>query len=868
MANFDLVVGADVDGLNTISKQAFKAFYPKYFTGSEKPKNTKYVRVEYYIDKPPTFSLQSKATQPWQAIFALNFSSIKIRGYFVQAGANRDQKLHHDDFECTCVVDIGLRSIGTKITIKMIKLTPNPTIPASAKTLLTNGINKFLSGFKVPPITIPGIKFADQKYAVVGNCLLVATAMKGVATFPVSFRNLQPGRQFAFIGAPILNSVIGAGIKKFHITFRPKSGKLKSIALAVESARISIPTKGVQAATNLKLAMKTTIPLLHNIRLNVSCRVVGSVVGKNKQVLYKVVDVRNITINGLPTDWLPLISKPIINAITHIFLKLLPPIPIANIPEQAINFNDLVNVVVQPTKLKFNNGKISKIKTINVFSDLTITQGVKPGKIGSADVKHVVVLMLENRSFDNLLGWLYEKEHNQPSRNIPESTPPTFAGLVANTYYNKDGTKKHYVTPQTKSFCTPNPDPEEQFRFMNEQIFGSKDMPKENEPATMSGFVQDYKNKSNKPEDIMSCYSPAQTPVLSGLARNFAVCDRWFASAPCQTWPNRSFVHAGTSCGRINNLDKSQDDNTPPNPMYYKNAKPIFEVFQHIGVSWKIYTDTLLPSLTRYQFAVQLLNPALQPNFRHIDDFEKDAHKGTLPLYSFVEPKFMEVGDQKSKKVNSYHPPYNVALGETFVARIYNALQKNEDTWKNTLFIITFDEHGGCYDHEPPPWGAIRPDASPAQKEKYPFTFNRYGVRVPTILVSPFIEPGTVFRAPAGGAEYDHTSILTTLLHWVDKKGVTKKDWMNSKRVQQAPRLDPVLTRSSPRTDKPQVALPKNPGSCPEGNLPLDDIHRGLLAAQLMEQGVDYETAAKAISSIHTTAEIPDFLRCIPNLAL
>jgi phospholipase C len=114
-------------------------------------------------------------------------------------------------------------------------------------------------------------------------------------------------------------------------------------------------------------------------------------------------------------------------------------------------------------------------------------------------------------------------------------------------------------------------------------------------------------------------------PVLSALARHYAVCDRWFASVPCQTWPNRAFVHAGTSCGRVNSLDKDVDDWTPPNPLYY-NTPTIFNVLHDLGVSWKVYADSVVtPTLTRSQFITRLADPLLNGNFRGFSDFRNDA---------------------------------------------------------------------------------------------------------------------------------------------------------------------------------------------------------------------------------------------------
>jgi phospholipase C len=466
-----------------------------------------------------------------------------------------------------------------------------------------------------------------------------------------------------------------------------------------------------------------------------------------------------------------------------------------------------------------------------------------PSFIGSAKIDHVVVAMMENRSFDNLVGWLYAAENNQPPINIPHNDNPSYAGLEENKYWNStsSGRPVPATNKGTTSTKVPDPDPLEQFRHMNYQVFG-KQNPTEGQEATMDGFVRNYEeaikkdNKTSQPDAIMETYaysSKKQVPVLSTLARNYAICDRWFGSVPCQTWPNRAFLHAGTSCGRVNNLDKADDDYTPPNPKYY-NTKTIFNYLQEIGVSWKVYNDaTFLPSLTRAQFSIRLGYQKFNENFRSLEKFEKDAANGNLPAYSFLEPGFLNKG-------NDYHPPHDVNLGEEFLYRVWKAVS-NGKKWNNTLLIITFDEHGGCYDHVPPPWTATKPDNSKPQKphgEAKPFGFNRYGVRVPTILVSPYIEAGTVFRSDSPDVEYDHTSILKTIQEWVDKEDRHTDKRLKSKRIPKAPSIGVVLTLDNPReeNDKPNIPAPRITAAMrKQSDAPLNSIQASIVAATMLQ---------------------------------
>ena len=463
--------------------------------------------------------------------------------------------------------------------------------------------------------------------------------------------------------------------------------------------------------------------------------------------------------------------------------------------------------------------------------------------IGNAQIAHVVVVMMENRSFDNLAGWLYRDAHNHPPRNIPTTAEPTYKGLEVNRYWNPvrkqdvnlpddqvPETKRAYVTDRASSFTVPNPDPHEQFRYMNYQLFGTETPKAETKPS-MKGFVVDYagaiaenQSKGVTPKTIMQCYAHDQVPVLSALAKNYAICDRWFASAPCQTWPNRGFMHAGTSCGRVNNLDKDTDDFTPPDPFYY-DTKTIFNVLHEVGITWRVYTDSFLPSLTRYQFITQLYNPLLDGHFRGFETFKNDCALGLLPAYSFLEPGFLD-------RKNDDHPPHDLQRGERFLYEVWKAVSTSP-AWQNTLLIVTFDEHGGCYDHVPPPWTAVNPDTSTPQK---PFGFNRFGVRVPTILVSPWIEPGTVFRSGSDDKEFDHTSILATLRDWQDLTTHAGSGWLKSKRIAAAPTLTPVLTRTQPRVDMPNIPTPPAPKTLDiDLTMALNPIERSIVAAFMLE---------------------------------
>ncbi len=394
---------------------------------------------------------------------------------------------------------------------------------------------------------------------------------------------------------------------------------------------------------------------------------------------------------------------------------------------------------------------------------------------GLSNIKHIVVLMLENRSFDSLLGKLYPKtaafdglsgDENNP--NPPG--PPVKVGNCRGT-------------DQT-TMSIPASDPGELWNDINEQLFGSSAAPAAADP-TMQGFVRNYLAQSSVAPGtydaaaVMNYYTPEQVPAISRLARQFAVSDRWYAAAPCQTWPNRFFVHTGTANGYENN---------EPTHFPYQ-MMTIFNQFELAGMEngWKVYFHDYAQTWT-----LAKLWPLLD-HFHFYDQFQDDAKAGTLPAYSFIEPRYYPHSQQLA---NDQHPPYCVTLGEQLIADVYNCL-RNGPSWTQTLLIVTYDEHGGCYDHVAPP-SAIPPSAAPTT----PFNFDRYGVRVPTIVASPYVKPGTVLRAP-GAVPYDHTSILATLRKCFPNLGAPL-----SERERAAPDLGNALTLDQPTNIGPETLQP------------------------------------------------------------
>jgi phospholipase C len=426
-------------------------------------------------------------------------------------------------------------------------------------------------------------------------------------------------------------------------------------------------------------------------------------------------------------------------------------------------------------------------------------------------VEHIVALVLENRSFDHMLGFLYAD-----SGNVSPATKQPYEGLTGNES-NPDATGtavavSALTAEKANLYFTPGADPGEGFLATNAQLFGNSSPPA-GVSATNTGFVTDFAATlkgidAHRPiipgttaPDIMGIFTPELLPVLSGLARGFAVCDHWFSSVPTETCPNRAFLCAATSQGHM-------DDSTSK-----YTSQSIFGLLSAHNLLWSIYGYNTAP-LTRLNFPDT--THAAESHFGKFPAFQTAAAAGTLGAYTFLEPSWGSSG-------NSQHPNYDVALGEQLIHDVYYTL-RNGPAWNHTLLIITYDEHGGCYDHVPPPTGAVPPDSSAGE---FGFDFTRFGVRVPAVLVSPLIAPGTVFR-PSGTVPLDHTSILKTVETRWGLPPLTARDAA-------APDVGDVLTLTQPRTDDPLagIIVPKSAVANPVAGTP---SHIQQVYAQLVSE--------------------------------
>ena len=416
---------------------------------------------------------------------------------------------------------------------------------------------------------------------------------------------------------------------------------------------------------------------------------------------------------------------------------------------------------------------------------------------GFKGIKRFVILMLENRSFDHVFGFL-------------KATNVNVAGLTGNEFNQKDPNSPGdppISVRRASTFVMPF-DPAHEYYDVQVQLYGpmkgtAPDLPPianlPTDPAPMIGFVANAVHAVDFSGDerlVMDCFQPDQLPVLSALAREFALFNYWYSSLPGPTWPNRFFIHAATSGG----LTDSPSTGQILEGFTFKGGT-IYERLAEAGRSWCVYHDGLPQTAGITNLRAEFLNP-LTENFQDMDDFFEDVKNGELADYNFIEPRY-DTGNNYLDG-NSMHPLNDVRKGEDLVKRVYEAL-RNSSYWAETTLVITFDEHGGFYDHQAPPAAMPPGGEGPYANPNYAFRFDRLGVRVPAILVSAYTSKGAVIGADPNdhSTAFDHTSVLATVEKLFGLRPLTNRDAA-------ANTLEVAFDLSSPRlgpTEAP-TALP------------------------------------------------------------
>ncbi len=414
-----------------------------------------------------------------------------------------------------------------------------------------------------------------------------------------------------------------------------------------------------------------------------------------------------------------------------------------------------------------------------------------------AKIKNVFVLMLENRSFDHMLGYSgirgYDAETGKET------------GINAVKGHEDKCTNKYKGTtykPQAGAKFSMPFDPNHEFMDVVEQLTGKREFKKGQDYPDVdnSGFIENYDRiaKGFDLDDVMRGYTPEQLPVMNALAKEFAVCDGWFSSMPGPTWPNRFFAMAATAKGWDHSPGKKEMGTWESVSGLSFEHGNIFSVSDNqTKAGSRIYMDRSMgDTIGTTPISTALENVSKVTDVWNLTGFHGDLQKDVYPYsLTFIEPSYGDVAFGDYANGSSQHPNSDVRLGEALIKSVYESI-RNSKHWENSLLIITYDEHGGFYDHVKPP-KARRPDD--IKGTKYGFKFDRYGTRVPALIISPYIRKNTIDKRL-----YDHSSISKTLSKIFDTMYLTERD-------QHANSLTKLLTLDNPRTDTP-TRLP-NPAS-------------------------------------------------------
>lgn len=415
---------------------------------------------------------------------------------------------------------------------------------------------------------------------------------------------------------------------------------------------------------------------------------------------------------------------------------------------------------------------------------------------------HIFVLMLENRSFDHMFGF----------SNIPGIAVATAAD--SNTFGGQAYAFQNGAPDRMPS------DPSHSFSSVVQQLCGDGTGPNSVSPyppRDSSGFVADYSRTTIKKKpipktayaNIMKGIDTAkQAPALFALAREYALCDNWFASLPGPTWPNRFFVHGASSDG----ICRSPSTADIAKWEIFKGfVYPNGSIFDRLGKgNYKLYQDKSGPIAGRVP-QVAAIKGIDYADVAGLNSFEKDLKKGKAARYTFIEPAYGDVVSGSYGGGSSQHPMDGLRTGDNLVARVYNAIRQSP-VWEKSLLIITYDEHGGFYDSVAPSAKAPPPnDGTGAAQNTNGFDFAEFGVRVPAVIVSPRIAKGTIDHTL-----FDHASVLATVEQAFALAPLTDRD-------KAANSVLPLLTLAAPfdATRLPQLALtPAPPAALAPASIP------------------------------------------------
>ncbi|MGZ4724083.1 MAG: alkaline phosphatase family protein [Ilumatobacteraceae bacterium] len=520
-------------------------------------------------------------------------------------------------------------------------------------------------------------------------------------------------------------------------------------------------------------------------------------------------------------------------------------------------------------------------------------------------IKHVFVLVLENRSFDHMLGVSTSRPDPEVDWTLGVGVdavtgdPTTVNGPSANETNTVDG--QVFTLRAGAPFLMPVDPPHEfcdvQLQLASTAINGN---PQDDscdysgvypQPLTMAGFVANYRNQAVVEPDatlkaqaladlgaVMACFTPDQVPVISTLARTFAMCDQWYSALPGPTWPNRFFLHAATSGGLDRSPSSAETALSYIDGYQFENGT-IYDALDSEELSWRVYHGDAFPQVGG--LAGMDLG-TMATNFHGFDDFAEDLQdKDFDAAYVFIEPNYGHVLTHHGNFQcgNSQHPIDDVTRGEKLIKQVYEAIRQSPH-WDSSVLIVTYDEHGGFYDHVAPPRAVPPGDIIDPDNNAHGFKFDQQGVRVPAIVASPLIPTVT----PAGidrqncnlidHTQYDHGSLLRTVEQIFGLSALTRRDASANEFSHlmslATARADAPLTLPEPadsgfRCDDDPTGTPIGPGSPGEAHDAIDATERPVTST--VRGFLHVAAIMDARMNPHDKAEIVERVANIDNLA-
>ncbi len=507
--------------------------------------------------------------------------------------------------------------------------------------------------------------------------------------------------------------------------------------------------------------------------------------------------------------------------------------------------------------------------SVNFPDDKTYTGALqKPGaivwsnntswsKFNTSVIKHLFVLVMENRSFDHFLGF-----QGITGKDAHTGAPTKAEDLTGAQAFNDFNNLRYAVTPTAGDTIFNKHDVQHQFPDVVTQLCGQAEgqavaanhglkgaaYPQVQEP-TKTGFAADYAahSDSGNPGEPMRCFAPGTLPVLTALAKEFVLCDHWFSAIPGPTEPNRMFVHAATS---------GVFDNSPSNSDYeeifgsksagdtddgvsFENGT-IFDALRRAKVPFRIYAGDGFPQVGLLK-GISL--------YDDVDDFANFAADIMEPTYdaayTFIEPRYDTISQQLGLPFvnNSQHPANSVELGEALIKTVYETI-RNSPRWNQSMLIITWDEHGGFFDHVTPPRAARIPTKSSPngiEGKDFGFMFDQYGVRVPAVVISPWCPQNLIEQRP-----HEHSFIPATIEQLFGLNPLTNRD-------SGVVGLQTLATLPAPRNVT--LALP-NPvaASEPTGPVPGTPVTATTVSSSI---GASVGETSAAISITHDPVPLP-----------